>query len=54
MDYETFSIWIMRDHNLYLSYADKGIVIATNLMCLDEVGFNIENNTDNYSYPSFN
>lgn len=60
IDFDIFSKWLLKDHNLYLNYADKSIVIATNLMGLDEVGFNdsgssnsSNNNADNYSYPSF-
>jgi hypothetical protein len=40
IDYNTFQKWIYKDHNLYLTYADKSIVIATSLICLDDIGYN--------------
>jgi len=60
IEYETFKKWLYRDHNLYISYANKNLVIATSLTCLDEIGFTNDTksnpNTQQQqfaSYPSF-
>lgn len=37
-----FRRWIYNDHNLYLSYAGKNVVIATSLIKLDDVGLEEE------------
>jgi hypothetical protein len=51
VDYETFKKWVYRDHNLYLNYTIKNVVIAVNLTSLDEVGF--EESSSVLKYPSF-
>lgn len=53
MDFESFKSWINKDHNLFLSYADKSIVVATNLAFLDDIGFT-DTPQQFVSYPSFN
>jgi hypothetical protein len=51
IDMNTFLSWISRDHNLYLSYANKGVVLATNLLFLDLINYTDQENL--MKYPSF-
>ena len=41
MDFETFKNWISKDHSLYLQYGNKTCVIATSLVKIEEIGFNV-------------
>ena len=41
MDFDTFKNWIVKDHSLYLQYGSKTCVIATSLVKIEEIGFNV-------------
>lgn len=49
IDFNSYYNWINKDHNLYLTYANKYVTIATNLLYFDEIGYSEET----LSYPTF-
>jgi hypothetical protein len=41
IDYEVFKTWLNYDHTLEICYFNKRIRIAVDLMCLDDIGINM-------------
>ena len=39
MDFETFTIWIYKDHVIHLNYGGKTCYIPTSLIQFEEIGF---------------
>ena len=52
INFEQFKRWISQDHNIYVSYGNKNITIATSLLRLDDIRYEEDTSNKLMNYPS--
>ena len=50
--FEQFKRWISQDHNIYVSYGNKNITIATSLLRLDDIRYEEDSSNKLMNHPS--